>query len=191
MVHLTDTATCSRGTARLFRRASSLFGHDGILHCGKPAIKSSFNFQIFKGATYLMEAHIFPKPMWKPDGEIGYAPNRQGVEKMKKEGWGETCVKTKFPMALHGGVRVIPDGADSRGIPRFNHIPQSLTVNNEDEFQRALRNGWQLKPQMLEMPTEAPPSADRAPIGIEMDEEQEQEQEPHRRGPGRPPKVTA
>jgi len=96
-----------------------------------------------------VRSHEYPKPMWKEDGSIDYAPNRQGVERMKKEGWREECVKLKFPMALHAAGN------------------QGITVYNEDELQRALKNGWSMKPAIEDDPVTMPASPDRAPLRLD------------------------
>src|SRR5262245_32807275 len=122
-----------------------------------------------------MQAHKFPMPLWNaterpltlspelteklglasPDvvaGGIIYAPNEtllKSLKDMKQGGgipiWSEKAITSKFPKALHG-----PGG-------------QSLSVRNEAEFERALKNGWTEKPQLRESAVDAPPSPDAPP----------------------------
>lgn len=120
-----------------------------------------------------MHTHKFPMPLWNDSGvsvtipkeiidqlggrptygpaEILYAPNERllaalrGMSEGGRPVWSDRPVITKFPMALHG-----PNN-------------QSLKVKDENEMKRALKNGWSLKPVVVEQESEAPPSPDRAP----------------------------
>lgn len=126
-----------------------------------------------------MKSHQYPEPWWAPDGTIEYAPNAKEAEKLKAQGYRNTVVGKTFPMALHGGI--------------YNGIPQSLSVKNEDELQRALANGWKMKPFVEESPETHLPSPDQPPMGFDITVQPEEVEmvgvgESTKRKPGRPPK---
>lgn len=108
------------------------------------------------------KAHEWPKPMYR-NGVVRYAAsqsdwnlhelqdgsqNRTGADPVDGYGWTGQYVHQHFPKALHG-----PDD-------------QSLSVKNQDELDRALANGWSLKPlhEVVEVTAEDVPTADRAPL---------------------------
>lgn len=137
-----------------------------------------------------MRGHEFPKPMWNDRGEIEYAPNGKDEEKLKAQGYRTQPVTRPFPMALHAAPQRIVR-KDSSGVEIVEWIPQTVSVKNQDELERALKNGWKLKPVIDEQPIDEPPSPDRPPIGFNVETEMDEPEagEPTKR-PGRPRKET-
>jgi hypothetical protein len=123
-----------------------------------------------------IRAHEYPKPLWNNSGgpieldkELGEklrqthfepggilsCPNGQILDQLRtmKVGnmpvWSEQAVKSKFPMALHG--------------PTINGKPQCISVKDKAEMDRAIKNGWSVKPPVEEEAVDAPLGPDSAP----------------------------
>jgi hypothetical protein len=115
-----------------------------------------------------MRSHQYPEPWWRPDGSIEYAPNAKEAEKLKAQGYRLTPVTFEFPRAVFGGIlRTTRKDHFGNEIEEFH--PQTLSVKNQDELERALKSGWKLKPVVVEAEETLPPSPDRPPVGFEID----------------------
>ncbi len=157
-----------------------------------------------------MSELTFPKPIWRksPDGtveiryandNIQYAAHQQAFARPGDVtvpefgyGWSGRYIKQEFPKALHGPKRL------SRKCAHFNETgepcalcaePQSLSVKNRDEMERALANGWSLTPIGTEVDPEEGPvtSPDFAPHSDNLDDAEL----PVKRGRGRPKRELA
>ncbi len=126
----------------------------------------------------MSERLTFPLPIWRkePDGTVlvRYANDNTQYALHQRRGpsagdlavpefgygWSAKAIITSFPKAVHGPKRLSRSCAHyiESGEPCLMCAePQSLVVNNAEELERALANGWSLRPVGTEVnPDEGP-----------------------------------